>query len=98
MTHSNHYKEARILRQEAIEQIGLGTVVHTEVVFDVRKNRHFYYDITSTAVLIVRAFDEPDFIITKYPARPSRIQRYWENAPEEIVMLSVEHTRQGLTF
>lgn len=98
MRTSRHYSNDRKARENAIKEIGLGITLHTVVIYDERRNRKFYYDITSTAVLVVRAYDDPSLIITKYPARPSRINRYWKNAPQEVIELSIEHTRMGLVF
>lgn len=95
---SKHYTETRKRRENAIKKIGLGKVVFTTVKYDYKKHRHFKYEITDTAILIVKATDEEDFIITKIIARPSRITKYWEDAPQEIIELAIKHSRQGYTF
>lgn len=94
---SRHYTNDKVDRQKAIEEIGEGKVIYTCVQFDEKRQQNFRYEITDTAILIVKAEVE-EFIITKIIARPSRIKRYWADAPKEIVMLAVEHTRAGYIF
>lgn len=94
MTTSAHYHFERKERNELINRIGEGTVVYTTVVFDSKRGRNFRYEITDNAVLIVKAMDA-DVIITKMIARPSRIRRYWAEAPQELILKSVEYTRKG---
>lgn len=98
MTISRHYQEDRARRERAIEKIGLGEVVHTVVMYDEKRKRSYLYEITTTAVLMVKSADRENFLVTRYPARPSRIKKYWKNAPREIIELSVAHTRMGLVF
>lgn len=96
---SRHYTRDNVDRQKAIiNEIGLGTVIYKTVYFDERRNRNYIYEITSTAIMVVRAYDEPSLIITRYPARPSRIKRVWQDATDEIIELSVKHTRMGYVF
>lgn len=95
---SRHYTEDRTDREEAIQTIGFGEILYKTVAFDERKGKKFIYEITSTAILVIRAFDEPTLIITRYPARPSRIKRYWTDAPESIIEISIKNTRRGFVF
>lgn len=95
---SRHYTEDRMEREKAIQKIGFGEILYKAVVFDERKGKNFIYEITSTAILVIRAYDEPSLIITKYPARPSRIKRYWTGAPESLIEISIKNTRKGLVF
>lgn len=95
---SKHYEEFRKDRALAIAYIGEGKVIHSTVMEDLKRGKSYQYDITDKAILIVRATDDPDYIITKYPARPSRIHRYWADAPKWLIKLSVKHTREGLVF
>lgn len=95
MRESVHYTYERVARQENINRIGLGNVIYTTIRFDEKRQRTFRYEITDTAVLIVKATDD-ELIITKMVARPKRIRQYWEDAPQEIIQLAVEHTRAGM--
>lgn len=94
MTYSKHYINDRQERQNLINTIGIGKVIHTEIAFDEKRGRTFKYEITSNAVLIVKDRHK-DFVITQMVARPSRIKKYWSNAPQEIIQISIEHTRKG---
>lgn len=97
---SRHYTDERQEREKAILKIGLGDVIHAEVHFDKSRNRSYRYEITSTAILIVKALDR-DLIVTKYPARPSRIKKYWTEesaARQNVLAKSYENTQRGLTF
>lgn len=95
---SRHWKEDRKRRANAIAQIGEGNVVFSCVKFDRKRNRSYKYEITDNGILIVKSLDRKDFIVTKMIARPSRILQYWEDAPQNIIMIAVNHTRQGLVF
>lgn len=95
MTVSRHYTEDRTERQMVIDCIGEGTVVYTTLQYDEQRGRTYRYEITDNAILIVK--DERNTkIITKMIARPSRIRRYWADAPQEIIMIAVKHTRAQL--
>lgn len=94
---SNHYRQDRKDREEAIQRIGEGTVVYNTVVYHEQKKRYFYYEITDNAILIVKDM-KTDFIITKLIARVPRIKQYWADAPQEILDKAREHTIMGLTF
>lgn len=94
---SNHYRQDRARREEAISRIGEGTVVYSTVVWDVKRKRYFLYEITDNAIITVKATDK-DLVITKLIARPSRIRQYWQDCPREIMEKAIAHTRQGLTF
>lgn len=93
---SYHYRTERVERNNNVLKVGEGKVVHTTVQFDPKRNREFIYEITDTAMLIVRACDRPELVITKMVARPSRIKRYWADAPKALIELAVAHTRAGL--
>ena len=95
MKESLHYTYEKVERQELIKQIGLGKVIHSCEQYDTKRGRMFRYEITDTAVLIVKNI-ENTYIITKMIARPSRIRKYWDNAPDEIIELAVKHHREKL--
>lgn len=98
MGYSTHIVEERKARLHAIKKIGLGTVVFSTVIYDVKREKNFIYEISSTAILTVRAYDEPTLIVTRYPARPSRIRKYWAEATEEVIQIAIKHTQMGYTF
>ncbi len=80
-----------------MEQLGEGTVVYTTIKYDEKRQRNYLYEITDTAMLLVKS-EDGTFLVTKMIARPKRILQYWEDAPETIIKLAVEHTRAGYTF
>lgn len=93
---SYHYTYKRQERNTLLNEVGEGKVVYRTIQFDQKRNRNFIYEITDNAVLIVRAVDRQDLIITKFFARPSRIRQYWQDAPKEIIMLAIAHTQQKM--
>lgn len=95
---SRHYTNTRTAREQAIRQIGLGTIAFRSVVVDARRNKSYIYEVSTTAILTVRAVDEPTLIITRFPARPSRIRQFWADVTEEILEVSIANTRKGLVF
>lgn len=94
MTTSKHYAEERKERQQLIETIGTGKVIYSKVVFDEKRQRRFLYKITDNAVLMVCTVDGSK-LITQMIARPSRINKYWSNAPKWLIRKSVKYTRLG---
>lgn len=97
MTTSAHYHFERTEREQKIREIGEGTVIYSTIRYDEKRQRNFLYEITDNAILIVKATDR-DCIITKMIARPSRIKKYWNEAPKSLILLAVEHTREKLYF
>lgn len=96
---STHYTNERKLRESAIiSRIGLGEIVYRGVVFDNRRGKNYIYEVSSTAIMTVRAYDEPTLVITRYPARPSRIKQFWQEATEEVIKVSIRNTRLGYVF
>lgn len=75
---SKHYTEDRIQRALTIEEIGEGTVIWETIQWDSRRKKFFLYQITDNAILIVKATDKADFIVTKIIARPNRLKQYWK--------------------
>ena len=73
---SKHYTEDRIQRNLTIEEIGEGTVIWETIQWDSRRKKFFLYQITDNAILIVKAADKADFIVTKIIARQSRLKQY----------------------
>lgn len=98
MEYSYHYRAERTERDNYINTVGIGEVVYSRVMLDEKRGRYFIYEITSTAIVIVKATDRPDYIITKYPARPSRIQKIWDNPSPEVLKISINYSKMGITF
>lgn len=94
MKKSRHYETQRNDRNLLIGFIGEGKVIYETTCFDKKRNKNFRYQITDNAIL--KVLDEKDdYLITKMVARPSRILRYWKDAPEWLIMKSVDYTRKG---
>lgn len=95
MTYSKHYVEDRTERQALIETIGgIGNTIYTKIQADVKRKRIYRYEITDNAILLVKSMDGAK-LVTMMVARPSRITRYWADAPEWLIMKSVEYTKKG---
>lgn len=97
---SKHYTEERQFREDNIKKFlgEEGKVVFEIVKWDSIRKNYFLYQITENAVLIVRATDKKDFIITKMLARPSRIKRVWEDAPMSIIRIAIENSKDSRRF
>lgn len=95
---SRHYTDTRVERDNAIKAIGLGTIVYRATVVDTRRNKSYIYEVSTTAILTIRAVDNPTLIITRYPARPSRLRQFWAEVTDDIIEVSVRNTRKGLVF
>lgn len=95
---STHYVETRKQRQELLKSVGLGTIVHRCIQYDYKRKKQFIYEISSTAILTVRAYDEPTLIITRYQAMPRKILRYWADAPKEILRQASFYERLNLRY
>lgn len=97
---SRHYTKDRQYRENAIKEFfgEDGNVVFETVKYDEKRKKFFLYQITENAVLIVKATDKKDFIITKMLARPSRITRIWEDAPQNIIKIAIANARNPKRF
>lgn len=90
--YSRHYTNDRKERDRLIHEVGMGTVIFSTIQYDEKRGKKYLYQITDTAILIVKATDR-NLVITQMVARPSRIRRYWKNAPQELIDLAIAHTR-----
>lgn len=97
---SKHYTKDRKFREDTIKQLfgDEGKVVYSAILFDEKRGKNFLYEVTENAVLIVKATDKENFIITKMLARPSRIKRVWENAPKEILEIAIQNAKDPKRF
>lgn len=98
MGYSKHYTNDRTEREAYIKKVGIGEVVYRRTIFDESRGRKFVYEVTTTAMVIVRAYDDQNLIITQYPARPSRIKKIWENPDPEILRISIEYSRSQINI
>lgn len=98
MGYSNHYTNERRDRNKLINEMGEGKIVYTVIKFDEKRQRNFIYEITEKAIIIIRACDDKELIITKYPARPSRLHQFWENPPQSVLEYAIMYSRQRLTY
>lgn len=98
MEYSKHYKDDRTEREAYIKLVGLGEIVFSKVIYDEKRGRNFLYEVTSTAIVIVKATDRKNYVITRYPARPSRIKKIWSDPTPEIMAKAIAYSRNGITF
>lgn len=93
---SKHYEMDRVARENAIEMIGIGTVIKEVVVDKGHRNGPEIHQITSTAIVVIYN-QRTHKMVTKLIARPGQIRRYWdrEKAPKALIDLAYEHQKMG---
>lgn len=96
---SKHYINDRAYREDTIKKYlgDEGTVIFITTAYDKKRKARYRYEITDKAVLIVKLADNSK-IITKMMARPSRIKKYWWFAPQEILDIACENSRNPERF
>lgn len=93
---SAHFKYYRKERNENINKIGEGNVIYRVRKYREEKQKEYLYEITDTGVMLVRATDDLDYVVTKMILRKKRLLEYWENAPQWLIELTEKHTREGM--
>lgn len=94
---TNHCKQLNTKRQDNINQLGLGEILHELSAVDPKRNKEYRYRFTSTGIMQVldAKFDE-DVVITQYPAKPNTIKRYWKDAPQWYLSQAYELVCNGM--
>ena len=90
---SKHYKEDRQVREQIIQQIGMGEVVASFRIDRGHKNGAEIHEITSTGIIVVYN-ERSGKMVTKMVARPGQIRRYYPQgkAPKTLISKAIENT------
>lgn len=97
MTESRHAREDHKRRRKAIEEMGIGEVVATTVKYDSKRKRYYYYEVSTNAILTVKAMDA-DIVITRMIARPGRLKAYFDNLPQEVWDKAIAHAKAKMYY